>query len=111
LGDQLASQIAWHNTTHVMCFLLHVFLHLNLVKASSKLKVVEDDDLFFGQVTLNDDVIISTLKNELQLFQQFPCDQQRLKTFCLVGKSCDIISQYFLSWFVNSLASWVHKLK
>jgi len=44
------------------------------VKASSKLEIVEDDDLFFGQVMLNDDVIIYTLKNELQLFQQFPCD-------------------------------------
>jgi hypothetical protein len=35
------------------------------------------------------------LKNELQPFQQFPCDQQRLKALCLVGKSCDIISQCF----------------
>ncbi len=72
-----------------------MFLHLNLVKTSTKLEVIEDDDLFFGQVMLNDNVIISLLKNELQLFQQFLCDWQRLKTLCLVGKSCDIISQCF----------------
>jgi len=72
-----------------------VFLHLNLVKTSTKLEVIEDDDFFLGKVMLNDDVILSTLKNELQLFQQFLCDRQRLKTLCLVGKSCDMISQCF----------------
>jgi hypothetical protein len=45
-----------------------VFLHLNLVKASSKQEIVEDDDLFFGQVMLNDDVIIYTLKMNCNYF-------------------------------------------
>ncbi len=62
LGDWLQVKL------HVMSFLLHVFLHLNLVKASSKQEIVEDDDLFFGQVMLNDDVIIYTLKMNCNYF-------------------------------------------
>ncbi len=39
-----------------------MFFHLNCVEALAKLEVVEDDDLFFLEVMLNDDAIISILK-------------------------------------------------
>ncbi len=32
--------------------------------------VIEGDDLFFGHILSNDDVIMSTLNNELQLYQR-----------------------------------------
>ncbi len=52
------------------CLLLQVCFHLNLVRATIELVTIEDDDFFFGQVVSSDDVIMSTLKNDLQLFQQ-----------------------------------------
>jgi nitrogen fixation protein len=42
---------------------------LNLVKELEEPVIVEKDDIFFGQIVLVNDVIISTLKNKLQLFQ------------------------------------------
>jgi hypothetical protein len=52
--------------TNILCpLLLQVFFHLNHVKALAELEVVEDDDFFFPEIMLNDDAIISILKNEL----------------------------------------------
>jgi hypothetical protein len=31
---------------------------------------IENDDIFFGQIVFVNNVMVSTLKNELQLFQQ-----------------------------------------
>ncbi len=42
-----------------------MYNHLNLTKDLTKLMTNEEDDIFFGQVVFVDDVIISTLKNEL----------------------------------------------
>jgi hypothetical protein len=50
----------------IVCpFLSHAYNHLNLTKDLTKLMTNERDDIFFGQVVFVDDVIISTLKNEL----------------------------------------------
>jgi hypothetical protein len=49
----------------VCLFLLHVYNHLNLPKNLTLLMKNEDSDIFFEQVVFVDDVIISTLKNEL----------------------------------------------
>ncbi len=67
-----AIQIVTNYDVNIVCpLLLQVFFHLNLVRAIvDQLIVVEDEDLFFGQIVSNDDVIMSTLKNELQLYQQ-----------------------------------------
>jgi hypothetical protein len=43
--------------------------HLNPAKELEGPMIVEDDDIIFGQIVLVIDVIISTLKNKLQLFQ------------------------------------------
>lgn len=32
---------------------------------------IENDDMLFAQIVSSDDAIMSTMKNELQLFQQF----------------------------------------
>jgi hypothetical protein len=45
-----------------------VFFHLNLIREVVGSTIVENDDLFFGQIVSNDDTIMSTLKNELQLY-------------------------------------------
>jgi len=37
--------------------------HLNHAKELEELVIVEEDDIFFGQIVLVNDVIISTLKN------------------------------------------------
>ncbi len=63
-----------------MChILLQVFFHLNLVRATIELVTIEDGDLFFGQVVSSDDVIMSTLKNDLQLFQQLFVQLTKIK--------------------------------
>ncbi len=57
----------------ILCALFYYkcFFHLNLVTiVVDQFIVVEDEDLFFGQIVSNDDVIMSTLKNELQLYQR-----------------------------------------
>jgi nitrogen fixation protein len=43
--------------------------HLNPAKELEEPVIVEEDDIFFGQIVLVNDVIISTLKNKLQLLQ------------------------------------------
>jgi hypothetical protein len=43
--------------------------HLDLVEELEEPMIVEEDDIFFVQIVLVNDVIISTLKNKLQLFQ------------------------------------------
>ncbi len=55
---------------NIVCPLfLHVFLHVNPIKvAMNHLVVVENNDLFFGQTISSDDAIMSTLKNELQIY-------------------------------------------
>lgn len=50
-------------------FLLDVYLHLNLVKGLLVVVLIEDNDMLFGQIVFNDDTIMFTLKNELQMFQ------------------------------------------
>ncbi len=55
-----------------MCpfFITHVFsFELVRVTIIDQLTIIEDDDLFFGQIVSNDDAIMSTLKNELQLYR------------------------------------------
>jgi hypothetical protein len=49
--------------------LLHVYLHLNLVKGLLPVVLIEDNDMLFGEIVFNDDTIIFTSKNELQMFQ------------------------------------------
>jgi hypothetical protein len=50
----------------IVCpFLSQVCNHLNLTKDLTKLITNEEDDIFFEQVVFVDDVIISTLTNEL----------------------------------------------
>jgi len=41
-----------------------------LVKVTiiDQLTIIENDDSFFGQIVSNDDIIMSTLKHELQLY-------------------------------------------
>jgi hypothetical protein len=48
----------------VYCFFLQVHLHLNLVKATMEVALIEHDDMFFGKIMSNDNAIISTLRNE-----------------------------------------------
>jgi hypothetical protein len=53
VGNTHAIQILIDYDTNIMCFLLlHVFFHLNLVRASiaDQPIVIEDDDLFFGWI-------------------------------------------------------------
>jgi hypothetical protein len=40
---------------------------------------IEEKDFFFAQVVLLDDVIISILKNKLDYFEGYLCDQQITK--------------------------------
>jgi hypothetical protein len=48
--------------------------------------VVEDDDLFFGQILPSDDIIISTLKNELHIYAQLSVCPTKMEDL-IVGKS------------------------
>jgi hypothetical protein len=69
VGNAFVIQIVIKYDTNIVChLLLKVFFHLNLIRATIELVTIEDDDLFFGQVVSSDDVIMSTLKNDLQLF-------------------------------------------
>jgi len=49
-------------------FITHAF-SFELIKVTTidQQTIIEDDDLFFGQIVSNDDAIMSALKNELQL--------------------------------------------
>jgi hypothetical protein len=56
---------------NIVCpIFLHMFFHVNVIKvAINHQVVVENDDLFFGETASSDDAIMSTLKNELQIYQ------------------------------------------
>jgi hypothetical protein len=46
-----------------------VFFHLNHGRATiHQLVPIEGDDMFFEQIVSSDDAIMSTLKNELQIY-------------------------------------------
>jgi hypothetical protein len=66
---------------------------------------LEDDDLFFGQVVSSDDVIMSTLKNDLQLFQQLFVQLAKTKNPLLWWANHAMQFPCFFSWFLKSLAS------
>ncbi len=54
-----------------MCpLLLEVHNHSNPIREPIEPMTIEEDDPFFGQVVLVNDVTNSILKNELKLFQQ-----------------------------------------
>lgn len=55
------------NVKIVFILLLHVNNHLNPTREPIKPMTIEEDD-FFGHVVLPDNIIISTLKTEQQLF-------------------------------------------
>jgi hypothetical protein len=104
-----AIQIVTNYDVNIVCpLLLELFFHLNLVKAVvDQLIVVEDEDLFFGQIVSNDDVIMSTLKNELQLYQQL-VDIENL----LIWWEKHVIQVcMFLSLLIKSLVFWDHRSK
>jgi hypothetical protein len=70
LGDSLAHQVVIEYDVKIMYpLLVQTYLHLNPMKAIAELIVVEDDDNFFGKNIFNDDVIMSTVRNELHLFR------------------------------------------
>jgi hypothetical protein len=51
-------------------FITRVFsFELVRVTTIDQLTIIEDDDLFFQQIVSNDDAIMSTLKNKLQLYR------------------------------------------
>jgi len=54
---------------NIVCLFIIIIFHLNPITEVVESTVVEDDDLFFGQIASNDDAIMSTLKNKLQLYQ------------------------------------------
>ncbi len=60
--------------------LLYVYFHLNLVKALIDPTTFEDDNYFFGHIIYVDDAIISTLKNELQIFECLCMTNRNLKS-------------------------------
>jgi hypothetical protein len=41
-----------------------MFFHLNLLKATIGLMIVENGELFFGKITSNDDAIMLNLNND-----------------------------------------------
>ncbi len=54
-----------------MCLLLlEVHNHSNPTREPIEPMIIEEDDVFFGQVVLVNDVTNSILKNELKLFQR-----------------------------------------
>ncbi len=70
MGDSLAHQVVIEYDVKIMYpLLVQTYLHLNPMKAIAELIVVEDDDNFFGKNIFNDDVIMSTVRNELHLFR------------------------------------------
>jgi hypothetical protein len=67
MGNAIIVQIvAKFDINKCLCsLLLHGVFHLNHGKAIVKLVIVEDENLFFGQILSSADVIMSSLKNEL----------------------------------------------
>jgi hypothetical protein len=71
MGNSIAIEIVVeYDAKIVHPFSLQVYNHLNHVKELIKLVTIKEDDIFFGQVVLVDDVVISILKNDLQSIQQ-----------------------------------------
>jgi len=69
VGDSLALQVvAEYDVKIVYPLLVQAYFRLDLVKVVAKSIGVEDDDNFFGKNIYNDDVIMSTMRNELHLF-------------------------------------------
>ncbi len=70
----------------------------------------KDDNSFFGDIVSKANLIMSTLKNELHLFQQLFVQLIEIeKPFGVVGKTqCNF--HMFLSWFIKCLVLWAHKL-
>lgn len=74
--------------------------------------VVENDDLFFGQIVPSDDIIISTLKNDLHIYPQLsmcPTKMENLIVWWVNHELCNF--PMLISSFVKSLALWDHKSK
>jgi hypothetical protein len=67
--------VAKYDAKFLCPHLLQVYNHLNLTKKSTKPMTIEEDDFVLSKFVLVDDVIISTLKNELQFFDDCLCDQ------------------------------------
>lgn len=65
-------------------FIVGLFALLH-VKATMEGALIEDDDMLFGQIMSSDDAIMSTMRNELQLLQQFFMGTKKLKTFWFDG--------------------------
>ncbi len=95
VGNAFVIQIVINYDINIVChILLQVFFHLNLVKATIELVTIEDGDLFFGRVVSSDDVIMSTLKNDLQLFQQLLVQLTKIKNTFL--------------WWANHAMQFLH---
>lgn len=56
--------VAKYDVRLVYHLFLQVHLHLNLVRATMEVALVEHDDMFFGKIMSNDNAIMSTLGNE-----------------------------------------------
>ncbi len=105
MGNAFVIQIVIKYDTNIVChLLLQVFFHLNLIRATIELVTIENDDLFFGQVVSSDDVIMSTLKNDLQLFQQLFVQLVKTKNPLCGGQIMQCNFPIFFSWFLKSLA-------
>jgi hypothetical protein len=59
-----------YGTRIAYLLLLQAYHHLNPNKTPTKSLVVKDNDLISRQIVPLDDVILSTLKNKLQIFQR-----------------------------------------
>jgi hypothetical protein len=71
MGNSIAIEIVVEYDANIgHPFSLQVYNHLNHVKELIELVTIKEDDIFFGQVVLVDDAIISILKNDLQSIQQ-----------------------------------------
>jgi hypothetical protein len=64
----VANVIVEYDVKVVHPLLLYVYFRLNLVKVLIDPTTFEDDNYFFGHIIYVDDAILSTLKNELQIF-------------------------------------------
>jgi hypothetical protein len=62
--------VANYGTRIAYLLLLQAYHHLNPSKIPTKPLVVKDDDLISQQIVSLDGVVLSTLKNELQIFQR-----------------------------------------
>ncbi len=113
LGKAQAIQIVVkYDINIVYPFLLQVILCLNLVRTLIKLVLVEDDDSFFGQIVFNDDVIMFTLRNELQLFQWLHMGSTKIEN-ALVCRSQHVVqfSHMCIFWLVEFFALLIYKLR